>query len=219
MGFDRTWEEIFRSRAWGRYPSEDAVRLVARQFFHVAERHRIACLDLGCGGGNHTWFLAREGFSVTAVDGSESAVKQTQALLEREQCVADVRVCGFLDLAFPDATFDCVLDWGAVQHNPWADMVAIHSDIFRMLKRGGWLFASMLSVDTSHPASEHDERGRDLGGFRAGTIEQDVFVHLTSRDELGVLTANYAQVSIDTIEKTHDGGRSRIAQFVVAAQK
>src|SRR5262249_5535955 len=105
MGFDRTWEEIFRSRTWGRYPSEDAVRLVARQFFRAPDRRQVSCLDLGCGGGNHTWFLAREGFSVTAVDGSESAVKQTQALLDAEGCVADVRVCGFLDLAFADGSF------------------------------------------------------------------------------------------------------------------
>jgi len=219
MAFDRSWEEIFRSRAWGRYPSEDAVRLVARQFFGVPDRHRVACLDLGCGGGNHTWFLAREGFSVTAVDGSESAVQQTRALLEKERCVADVQVCGFLDLDFADRSFDCVLDWGAVQHNPWHDIVRIHSTIFRMLKPGGWLFASMLNVDSSHPTTNSDQRGRDLGGFRAGTIEQDVFVHFTSRDELNTLTANYSQVSVDTIDKTHESGRSRIAQFVVAAQK
>src|SRR5262245_39597985 len=119
MGFDRTWEEIFRSRAWGRYPSEDAVRLGARRVLQVPERRHISFLDLGCGGGAHTWFLAREGFSVTAVDGSESAVRQTQALLERDHFAADVRACGFLDLSFADESFDCVLDWGAVQHNPW----------------------------------------------------------------------------------------------------
>jgi 2-polyprenyl-3-methyl-5-hydroxy-6-metoxy-1,4-benzoquinol methylase len=219
MGFDPTWEEIFRSRTWGRYPSEDAVRLVARQFFRIPNRREVSCLDLGCGGGAHTWFLAREGFSVTAVDGSEAAVQQTQALLEREQCVADVRVCSFLDLPFHDATFDCLLDWGAVQHNPWVDIVDIHSKIFRMLKPGGWLFASMLNVDSSHPTVKNDERGRDLEGFRAGTIEQDVFVHLASREEITQLTAPYSQVSIDTIDKTHDGGRSRIAQFLVAARK
>jgi 2-polyprenyl-3-methyl-5-hydroxy-6-metoxy-1,4-benzoquinol methylase len=219
MGFDRTWEEIFRSRTWGRYPSEDAVRLVARQFFRVSDRSRISCLDLGCGGGAHTWFLAREGFAVTAVDGSEAAVQQTRALLDQERCVANVRACSFLDLPFADATFDCVLDWGAVQHNPWVDIVAIHSKILRLLKPGGWLFASMLTVDSSHPTAKHDERGRDLDGFRAGTIEQDVFVHLTSRDEIGELTAGYSQVGIDTIDKTRDGGRSRLAQFLVAAQK
>lgn len=219
MGFDPTWEEIFRSRSWGRYPSEDAVRLVARQFFGVSNRREISCLDLGCGGGAHTWFLAREGFSVTAVDGSEAAVRQTQALLDGEQCTADVRVCGFLDLPFDDATFDCLLDWGAVQHNPWVDIVDIHSKIFRMLKPGGWLFASMLNVDSSHPTARKDERGRDMEGFRAGTIDQDVFVHLTSGEELTKLTAPYSHVSIDTIEKTHDGGRSRIAQFLVAARK
>jgi len=53
---DPVWEELYRTKRWGRYPPEELVRFVARTFPAPAGRRAI---DLGCGGGANTWFLAR----------------------------------------------------------------------------------------------------------------------------------------------------------------
>ena len=219
MPFDETWETIFRSRGWGRYPSEEVVRFVARRFPKIDDRQKVRILDLGCGGGANTWFLARDGFTVTAVDGSAAAVAQTRNLLKAEACTAEVTLRDFIDLSFPDAAFDAVLDCAAIQHNPWNDITAIHQQVFRTLKPGGWFWGMMLTADSTHGGDTDAAGVGDVRGFRAGSMEQGVLVHLFSRDEVDRLLVRYDTVSVDTVDRTDGGGAVRIAQFVVAARK
>lgn len=49
-----------------------------------AEHARPRAIDLGCGAGDLTWYLASKGFETYAVDGSESMLKSTQSRLEQE---------------------------------------------------------------------------------------------------------------------------------------
>jgi 2-polyprenyl-3-methyl-5-hydroxy-6-metoxy-1,4-benzoquinol methylase len=217
--FDPTWEEILKSRPWGRYPAEEVIRFVARRFFAMPNRRQIATLDLGCGGGAHTWFLAREGFTVTAIDGSAAAVEQTRDLLRREKCPADVSVCDFLDLRFPDSSFDAVLDCAAIQHNPWDDILTIHRRVFRMLKPGGWFFGMMLNGDSSEGGERATASGNEIPRFRSGSNPTGVFVHLFSRHELDELFQPYGSVVVDTIDRTEGGGATRLSQYVVTAHK
>lgn len=219
MPFDQTWEEILRSRTWGRYPAEEVVRFVARRFFGVPDRRQVAVLDLGCGGGAHTWFLAREGFNVTAVDGSAAAVDQTRELLKREGYVADVSVCDFLNLSFPDGSFNAVLDCAAIQHNPWNDIIAIHRHVYRMLKPGGWFLGMMLKGNSAVADERATQSGNEIRDFRSGSNPTGVFVHLFSRHEIDGLFQVYDTVVVDTVERTEGGGARRLSQYLVIAQK
>ena len=81
--FDETWEEIHATQEWGKYPSESVIRFAARNYYK-SDRKDVKILDFGCGGGSHTWYLAREGFDVYAFDGSQSAVKNVKVRLEQE---------------------------------------------------------------------------------------------------------------------------------------
>ena len=44
------WDSIFSSKEWGRYPSEDLIRFIARNFYKAEKRSSIKILELGCGG-------------------------------------------------------------------------------------------------------------------------------------------------------------------------
>ena len=74
---DNIWNEIHETQAWGSYPSEHVIRFFARNYYSK-ERDKVKILDFGCGGGAHTWYLAREGFDVYAFDGAEAAVKKQE---------------------------------------------------------------------------------------------------------------------------------------------
>src|SRR5437867_2303285 len=67
--WDEEWESIFRRRAWGRYPPEHVIRFVARSFGGRTDRNSVALLDVGTGaGGACAWYMAREGFTVSAIE-------------------------------------------------------------------------------------------------------------------------------------------------------
>jgi 2-polyprenyl-3-methyl-5-hydroxy-6-metoxy-1,4-benzoquinol methylase len=80
----QVWEQVFLSQAWGKYPSEDLIRFVARNFYKSEDRSRVKILEVGCGPGANLWFFAREGFSFSGVDGSAAAIEQATARLDAE---------------------------------------------------------------------------------------------------------------------------------------
>ena len=44
-------------------------------------RKNVKVLDLGCGGGNNSYFIAKEGFDLYAVDGSNTSIQITRKKL------------------------------------------------------------------------------------------------------------------------------------------
>ena len=107
--FDETWEKIHAAQEWGKYPSEPVIRFVARNYYNEA-RKAVKILDFGCGGGSHTWYLAREGFDTYGFDGSKSAVNKVETRLKEEKLQADLRVRDALELDYENDFFDCVID-------------------------------------------------------------------------------------------------------------
>ena len=103
--FDEYWEKVHRKTECGQYPTEHVIRFIARNYYNT-ERMNTRILDFGCGGGAHTWYLAREGFDVYAFDGSESAICKLDARLQREHLKADLRVRDALLLDYPNEYFD-----------------------------------------------------------------------------------------------------------------
>ena len=103
---DKIWEELFRTHEWGKYPPESVVRFVARNFYSAPERGRIRLLDAGCGPGACSWFMAREGFQVSGIDGSPSAIKYAKERLAAEGLEADFRVGDYTSMPWANELFD-----------------------------------------------------------------------------------------------------------------
>ena len=55
--------KVFVGQTWGKYPGEDLIRFIARNFYSRQIRRDTRILEVGCGPGANLWFLAREGFS------------------------------------------------------------------------------------------------------------------------------------------------------------
>lgn len=139
MAFSAEWEHIHQEREWGRYPKEELVRWVARTYYAVSDRSLVKFLDLGSGAGASTWFLEREGFDVTALDGSKAAISR----IISKGVVADA-----VALPFEAETFDCVVDIICIAHNTASDAQKIVAEVRRVLKPQGKFFSMMPTSST-----------------------------------------------------------------------
>jgi len=97
------WEQIHSKRAWGKYPNEELVRFIGRNFFKIPreERKSIKILEVGCGQGANLWFLAKEGFDVYGIDISPSAIRKTEKYLNEAYNVrANLKVADARELPY-----------------------------------------------------------------------------------------------------------------------
>jgi SAM-dependent methyltransferase len=174
--WDPVWEQVFKSREWGRYPPEDLIRFVARNFYPARDRSRVKLLELGCGTGANIWYMAREGFDVYGVDGSPTAITCAKQRLEAEHLPAHLKVGDItkLEQLFPPASqFDAIIDVCCLQHNRLSNVVRILSQALARLRPGGKVFSMLIAGDSMSKAS-----GRE--------IEPGTFVDITSGPYAGI---------------------------------
>ena len=219
--WDPEWEAIFRRREWGKYPPEHVVRFIARRFYRVPDRSAIKVLDVGCGaGGACTWFIAREGFSVTAIDGSKTAVAKTAERLQLEGLTAEVRQCDAIDLPWPDETFDAAVDNACLCNNTLENSRRIVQEIARVLKPGGWFHSANFTDRCSDygrgPASEPGGFIRRSG---EGPLGGDYFTRFAGRPDVDRLFEPFQHVAIDLESHTVDGMTHFVESWIVTAQK
>ncbi len=143
MAPDPKWEEAHATEELGRYPPEHLIRWVHRYFPRGEGRSTTRLLDLGCGQGAGTWFLAREGFMVDAIDVSASAVAKTLDLLRRENLrdAAQVHAGDALNLVYDNSVFDGVVDILCACHHSPTDGLMVMREVARVLRPGGYLLS------------------------------------------------------------------------------
>ena len=142
---DEAWERLFSERGWGRYPSEEAVRFFARA--RTALEGELRALDIGCGVGALTWFLAREGARVTAYDGSPAALSRLSETLAAfgspepaETITGDIT----RPQDFITGSFDLLLDHYSLYANPAEKVRQAYTAYFQFLKPGGFFLSCLF---------------------------------------------------------------------------
>ncbi|MCG7552485.1 class I SAM-dependent methyltransferase [Pseudoalteromonas piscicida] len=147
MSWDPIWEKIYSERSWGKYPDTDVVRFVARNFYNVENRGEVKLLEMGCGPGAQLCFMAREGFHVTGVEGSKTAVRIANERLDAEvpSWQGEVVEGDVISLAYGDEYFDAVLDIGVTPTTSFEVAQKIFSEASRVLKVGGLLYSRCLA--------------------------------------------------------------------------
>src|SRR5262249_38532519 len=142
LGWDAVWERVYREREWGRYPQEEVVRFVARNFYRVPDRAAVKMLEIGCGpGSGASWFVAREGYDLTGIDASPTAIDKARERFSGEGLPGEFVVGPVDDLPFPTDSFDAVIDVVCLACNPERETRTILGEVHRVLKPGGLHFS------------------------------------------------------------------------------
>jgi SAM-dependent methyltransferase len=140
------------------WPAQGPTPEVARLVRRLGPGRGRRALDLGCGEGRHTIFLAGRGFQVTAVDLEPLALARARAEARRAGITARFVPGNALDLPFPDGSFDLVLDYGCFHHVVTRDWGRYRRGLSRVLAPGGHLVLSVFSTKFRHHPDERRTR-------------------------------------------------------------
>ncbi|MFO0629411.1 MAG: class I SAM-dependent methyltransferase [Polyangiales bacterium] len=213
------WEDIFRSQGWGRYPSESVIRFVARRFYAAPDRRAVRLLDLGCGTGACAWYMAREGFQVSAIDSAPTGIATAEARFAEEGLAAEFRLGDIAELPWGDDTFDGVVDSFAMCCMPLARMRRVVGEVRRVLRPGGW-FLSLGFSDRSWGYG----LGRPLGDGAFTDITEGPFrdrgtTQLLSRAQAESLLTDFDDRSLESASWSHNGLRDVTEQWILQGRK
>jgi SAM-dependent methyltransferase len=149
------WDEIFRQQ--GRVftePHADLPGLALRLKSEGATR----ILDLGCGTGRHTLFLAARGFSVAGLDNSPQAIAATQSWLDEQGLTADLHLGSMAEpLPFEDRCFDAAICIQVIHHARLGTIRVVVRELARVLREGALLFVTVPRLRNQAQAFEEIE--------------------------------------------------------------
>ena len=212
------WDKKFKSRAWGRYPPEDLVRFMGRNFKN-AEKNNVHVLEVGCGPGANVWFLHREGYTVSAIDVSPTAIQLVGERLAAENKdfkspAPDLRVGNFETLPWADAQFDAVVDIFALYANTNDVIAKSLKEIARVLKPGGLFYTKLWGTNTTGFGSGKTLEPATFDEISSGPCSNMGVSHFFSKAEINALFGQFfTPLAIDVISRSDVTVNQHIEEF------
>jgi ubiquinone/menaquinone biosynthesis C-methylase UbiE len=142
----RDFAERFKERkAEGKpgWADEDSYKTKVARIEKFLARHNIPrngrFLELGCGAGNITLFMAEKGFEAYGIDIVPEAITWAEEKMRKSPASADFRVGNVVDMKFySDGFFDFVFDGETLHCIIGEDRKTCLASVFRVLKQGGF---------------------------------------------------------------------------------
>lgn len=218
------WDQTFAIRTWGRYPPEELVRFVSRTFGDVRDRSAVKFLEVGCGPGANIWYLVREGYAVSGIDGSPTAIRQAMGRLESEGLLktaaqVDLRQGDFSSLPWSNDCFDAVIDIEAIYANEVEVIRSCIGEIHRVLKSDGIFFGKMFGTKTTGYSTGTEVEVNTFDDVLEGPCAGFGTTHFFSESELQRLFSGFSTFSLDWVYRTDRGGTAEVFEWLVTAKK
>lgn len=177
------WEEVFSNQEWGKYPPIELVRFVAKNFYRFSDRKSIKILELGSGPGPNLWYMAREGFCVYGIEGSQSACENAYGRLSAEGLqnnIGEIKSGDYFEKLdeFPDNYFDAIIDIESLYCNPYERTREIVLKSFHKLKTGGKMFSMTFAnkewLSDNEDIAYHAINSPEIRGYFRYTTREDI---------------------------------------------
>ena len=179
------WDQIYK-----KYPLEELgwelgkPRPILREYVEKGLLKKGKALDICCGAGTNTVYLAEKGFEVTGIDISPTAIGYAEKKAAQANVHVSFKVQDFLELPFEDEEFDFVFDMGCFHHVKPEDRATFINGVHRVLKKRGNYMLTCFSYKNG-PAWNHFTRQQLIDLF-SSLFEMGEFRHYLSKEGDGV---------------------------------
>ncbi len=220
--WDEGWNKVFTDNEWGKYPPEELVRFVARNYYNVNDRAKIKFLELGSGTGANIVYLAKEGFDATGIDGSKVGVDRTKKRLATENLSARLFIGDVVSLPFDDQSFDCVIDNECIYANSFAESKKIISETCRVLRKGGKFYSKTFMTGT-YGDGNGEKFGNEKNTYsriREGALRKDYgLIRFTDKDEIQELYGVFDIESVDYLIRSDKNMAYEVKEWIIFCKK
>ncbi|UCH34429.1 MAG: class I SAM-dependent methyltransferase [Armatimonadota bacterium] len=211
-GWQRLWQDPDIAKRWRERPPLPEVVAAADA---LAAEGRTRVLDIGCGLGRHTVYLAHRGFEVTATDNAPAAIAACRKNLDEAGLHANLLGIDMTEFPFADGCFDLVISTQVIHHSERSTLARIIHCIERKLSPGG-----VLVWATPTPRHRECGKGREIepgtwvdDNHREGPVPH----HYCTEQEIRDLLAGLEIESL--AEREMDGEPTGIWHWYVVARK
>lgn len=220
--YTEIWEKTFKERSWGKYPPEDLVRFIGRRFKHLEDKTQCRMLEMGSGPGANLWFLHREGYHVSGIDISDTAIALSKARIVQENeglnpTDPDIRNGNFESLPWEDERFNVVVDIFSLCANPYHVIENTLSEVRRVLKKGGFFYSKMYGTGSDgYGLGEkvEDGSGNSFQNIPVGPFKNMGLGHFTDEAELAKLAGTrFEIVCIDRLTRTDAMASQNVEEY------
>ena len=132
------WDQYYR-----KYPLEELgwelgkPRPILVEYMEKGLLPKGKALDLCCGAGTNTVYLAQSGFDVTGIDISKTAIEIAKKKAHQAKVHINFLPESFIDLTFSDGEFDFVFDMGCFHHVDVEERAKFIAGVYRVLRECG----------------------------------------------------------------------------------
>jgi len=162
----QSFDPVYRSRdaVFGGSPDRALAELVEQRALTGR------ALDLGAGEGRNSFYLARRGFAVDALDISPRAVRELQLVARRHQLPVTAQSQDLRELKSRPGPYDLIVADTVLCHLPHAEARQVALDVIGLMGPGAWLYASAFAAD--------DPRESEFAPLVQTYFEVEDFCHL-----------------------------------------
>jgi cyclopropane fatty-acyl-phospholipid synthase-like methyltransferase len=160
-------------------------------------------LDLGCGAGRNSIYLAKKRFDVVGVDVSKSALKLANKWAEKERLPKAAFTLGtMVNIPFNDCCFDAVVSISVIHHGVKEYIMRTFAEIDRILRKKGVFIANTASVlDPRYGEGKKVEENtfRILEAFEEYRFKE--LHHFFTREEAYEIVACFSNATVELLKE------------------
>ena len=178
------WEAKYSSGLFQKYPWDTVVSFVVNNAPRDRPRSQVEIMEVGFGSGPNLWFGAREGFKVSGIEASASAVEFTERRFQSEGINGDLRLGTFTELPFGNDAFDLIIDRAALACVGKDGHDKSIAEVYRCLRKGGRFLH--IAYGDSHSSMRNGEMSSNgqISNISSGALLGIGPIYFTSRTEI-----------------------------------